>query len=253
MNLEGGGFCLKRSITHSMYSNVGNREVNEDAIGCKTSGDTYAFFLCDGLGGHGMGEIASSLAISAFESQFRNTKNASEFFCDAFQAAQDVIIAEQRERSAVNKMKTTAVIVQISNNKVNIGHIGDSRAYVFHRNRIKMRTLDHSIPQMLVLSGDINENEIRNHPSRSILLRVIGVEWNEPLYEISKPVPIRRADAILLCSDGFWELIDETTMCELLKESTSASEWLEKMKQVVFANGKDLNMDNNSAIAVWIR
>lgn len=243
---------MKRSISYSVYTNIGGREINEDALGYRFTDGSYCFFLCDGLGGHGMGEVASSTAIKVFESQLEKSINAKDYICNAFQAAEDIILAEQKKKNAINKMKTTAAIVLIGKNKVHIGHIGDSRIYVFYRKRVVMRTLDHSVPQMLALSGEIKETEIRNHPSRNILLRVIGVEWSEPMYEVASPIPLRKVDALLLCSDGFWELIDESTMCALLEVSNSASEWLERMRHTVVENGKKTNMDNNSAIAIWI-
>lgn len=244
---------MKRNITYSSYTDKGSREMNEDAIGYKVIGDRCCFLLCDGLGGHGMGEVASSLAIKAFECQFEEYDNPSEFLMNAFQAAQDIITAEQKAQHAINKMKTTAVIVSINNDRIHFGHIGDSRVYMFRRNRVVKRTVDHSVPQMLALSGEIKETEIRNHPNRNILLRVLGVEWNEPMYVISEPIPIRKIDAFLLCSDGFWELIDESDMCTMLKESNSVTEWMSRMRSLVESNGQGINMDNNSAIAVWIK
>ena len=136
---------------------------------------------------------------------------------------------------------------------VYIGHVGDSRAYVFHHGKVKTRTLDHSIPQMLVLSREIKESQIRNHPDRNIVLRVLGVEWEEPMYELKEPMHLKNGQAFLLCSDGFWELIEEKQMCDLLKRSASPEEWLMQMAQVVKTNGMGRNMDNYSAIAVWCK
>jgi len=84
-------------------------------------------------------------------------------------------------------------------------------------------------------------------------MRSMGVEWETPQYELMKPVPMRKCQAFLLCSDGFWELILEEEMCSLLKNSSSPEEWLEEMEKVVLKNGKDKNMDNYSAIAVWCK
>ena len=133
-----------------------------------------------------------------------------------------------------------------------IGYVGDSRGYVFRRNKVRTRTLDHSIPQMLALSGEIKESEIRHHPDRNILLRVIGIDWEEPMYALLPRVPLSKCQAFLLCSDGFWELIEEKTMCELLKKAGSVEEWLDSMVRVVRENGAGTDMDNNSAVAVWL-
>ena len=78
-----------------------------------------------------------------------------------------------------------------------------------------------------------------------------AVKWDEPMFDLMKPVPLKKCRAFLLCSDGFWELIEEKDMCALLKTSATVEDWLSSMVQVVKESGKDRNMDNFSAIAVW--
>lgn len=240
-------------ITYSTYTDKGGREINEDSIGVFQSAVNSGFVLCDGLGGHGMGDVASSLVVEVFKDQFYKTDDLVNFLGQAFLASQDILMAEQKTRGAEKKMKTTAVSLVTDENTAYIGHIGDSRVYVFYKNKVKTRTLDHSIPQMLVLSKEIKESEIRNHPERNIVLRVMGIEWEQPMYELMVPIPLKKCQAFLLCSDGFWELIEEKTMCEFLKKSSSVEQWLSEMAAEVKKNGFGKNMDNNSAIAVWCK
>ena len=237
------------NLTYSTFTDPGSRKVNEDSIGVCNNEENNCFILCDGLGGHGMGDVASLLVVDVFKSQFEKCHDCSEFLGSTFLAAQDVLMAKQSELHAERKMKTTAVSVVTDNKNAYIGHVGDSRLYIFSRNKVKRRTLDHSIPQMLVLSKDIKDSEIRNHPDRNVLLRVLGIDWEEPMYELIKPIPLKKCQAFLLCSDGFWELIEENEMCELLKKAKTVNEWLDNMVDVVRTNG---NMDNFSAIAVWL-
>ena len=238
-------------IKYATLTNKGNREVNEDSIGVESHNDMNCFVLCDGLGGHGMGDIASSLVRDVFVDQFSKTDDPVKFLGKTFMIAQDFLLAEQIERRSRNKMKTTCVALVTDDMTARIGHVGDSRLYIFRRNKVKRRTLDHSIPQMLVLAHEIKESEIRNHPERSTVMRSMGVEWETPQFELMEPIPLRKCQAFLLCSDGFWELIDEKQMCELLKRCASPEEWLSEMENIVKANGIDRNMDNYSAIAVW--
>ena len=240
-------------MTYSVFTDKGNRNVNEDSVGAFVKDDTGCFILCDGLGGHGMGDAASSLVVDVFKNRFNDVGAKSGFIGETFEIAQDMLLMEQKRIGAEKKMKTTGVSVITDGKNVYVGHIGDSRAYIFSKNKVKCRTLDHSIPQMLVLSGEIKESEIRNHPDRSALLRVIGVEWDEPMYEIMRPVSKRKCQAVLLCSDGFWELIDEDKMCELLRRSENVDEWLKMMVDIVKENGIGRDMDNYSAIAVWMQ
>ena len=114
------------------------------------------------------------------------------------------------------------------------------------------RTLDHSVPQMLVNMGQIKEKDIRFHEDRNRLLRVMGTEWRgERPYELDHMAVPKGEQALLLCSDGFWELIDEDRMTECLKQADSPENWLERMERIVCENGKEVDMDNYSAIAVW--
>lgn len=241
----------QHKVAYVTFTDRGCREINEDAVDVFEKDGKTCFVLCDGLGGHGMGDIASSLTVNVFKDIFENTEKIQDVLPRAFMAAQDILLSQQMERHAGNKMKTTACGVVVDQKKAYIGHVGDSRVYVFNKDQVKKRTLDHSIPQMLVLSGDLKESEIRHHPDRNIVLRVIGVEWEKPMYELEKTMPLYQCQAFLLCTDGFWELIDETEMCRTLKESDTPSIWMDKMVEIVRKNGEGTNMDNFSAIAVW--
>ena len=269
---------MHKTLTFSMVSNTGGRPVNEDAIGAFQGENTAGFILCDGLGGHGMGDKASELVKEVFLDCLKKIQKPGSFSAADLQAttfyekttsenmdlpaissllptsftlAQEALLAEQKRLNAESKMKTTAVAFVTDGKMVYIGHVGDSRLYIFRRNKVKFRTLDHSVPQMLVKSCEIKESEIRNHPDRNRLLRALGLETDRQLYELQEPYPLRKCQAFLLCSDGFWELIEEEKMCSFLKKAESADEWLRLMNEEVQKNGAGKNMDNNSAIAVW--
>jgi len=238
-------------MDHFLYSNIGNRPVNEDSVGFSINGDKKCYILCDGLGGHGMGDAASRLVVNKIEEYFERVDgDVVNFLGDAFYYAQKELMKKQKELNATAKMKTTCVALVTDDSTAYIGHIGDSRLYIFSHNKVYKRTLDHSIPQMLVLSHEIKEKEIRNHPDRNIVLRVMGIEWDEPKYELMEPIGLNKCDAFLLCSDGFWELIEEKDMLECLKKAQSAEEWINLMAEIVNANGANVNMDNNSAIGI---
>lgn len=242
---------MSMTLSYAVFTNAGDRAVNEDSVGVFHKEKSSCFVLCDGLGGHGMGDVASQLCCAVFEDQFAKIGDPKDFLDKAFLASEDILMAEQKARRARHKMKTTAVAVVTDDQNAYIGYVGDSRLYLFRRNKVKMRTLDHSIPQMLVLSKEIKEHQIRNHPDRNILLRVLGVDWDEPMYETIPAYPLKKCQAFLLCSDGFWELIEEKEMCALLKKARSVEEWLHQMQQIVKVNGEGRNMDNYSAIAIW--
>ncbi len=242
-------------ISFATLSENGGREVNEDAIEILSKNGQFLFALADGLGGHGHGEIASRTVVEEAVKSFPEinsdlTKNTLGML---FDNSQKVLLEKQKELHKSREMKTTLALLCLKDCKTFWGHVGDSRIYGFSKNKLAFRTLDHSIPQMLVLSGDIPERKIRNHPERSMLLRVMGVDWedNQP-YELSDIHEMSDFQAYLLCSDGFWELIDEKMMCKTLKKSGDVEEWLGLMKRIVEKNGAKKEMDNYSAIAVWV-
>lgn len=151
-------------------------------------------------------------------------------------------------------MKTTLVILEIEKERIRWGHIGDSRLYYFVNGRIRERTLDHSVPQMLVSAGEIKEKAIRHHPDRNRLLRVLGTDGDdEPVnYQESEVVKRTGGQAFLLCTDGFWELIEEKKMEAALKKASTPDQWIAAMQEIICKNGRGTNMDNYSAVAVWV-
>lgn len=239
-------------VTYSIYSDIGNRETNEDSVGEKHNENAYCFVLADGLGGHGRGEVASSLAVRTVLDSFDTGGTDPEFLGKCFEAAQETVLREQESSRELSDMKTTLVVMRIAAGMIQWGHIGDSRLYVFQSRKLKSHTPDHSVPQMLVASGEIKEKDIRFHEDRNRLLRVIGAEWGRRSYDLSEPVPVRKKQAFLLCSDGFWELILEKQMQKTLKSASSVQEWMDSMVAIVKEQGAGKNMDNNSAIAVWV-
>lgn len=239
-------------LTYKKFSEPGNREINEDCVGIAESGSSLCCVLCDGLGGHGRGEEASQLVVDEMLAYFRQSGNMIEEIGAAFEDAQQKLLAAQKVKGAKFEMKTTATMLVMNDKEIRWGHIGDSRVYFFKKGKYKARTIDHSVPQMLVLAKDIKEKEIRHHPDRNKLLRVLGIEWGANSYVVSKKIRRKEQMAFLLCSDGFWELIEEREMETLLRQSKDASAWVEAMAAVVRKNGEGKNMDNFSAIAVML-
>lgn len=240
-------------IEYKVYSNEGSREINEDRAGIALSDDSYCFAVADGLGGHGNGEIAAQAAINAVCTLFVEEGFSESFFERAFSAAQEAIISEQERMHAQSRMKTTLVILVVTGKKAIWAHVGDTRLYCFKRNKIKTRTIDHSVPQMLAISGEIKDSEIRHHPDRNRLMRVMGIHGESPRYDVGNAVKLSGEYHFLLCSDGFWELIDENEMEQCLKNSRNSESWIEKMTETVIANGLNTEMDNFTAIAVHVK
>lgn len=241
-------------MTYATVSCEGSREMNEDFVTVRAEGENLLLVAADGLGGHSKGEVASCLVATTISEEMSfEADNAEESLKLAMKTAQEKLLEKQIEEQEQHGMKTTAVAAAVVNGKVYMGHVGDSRGYVFLKSGKIRRTTDHSIPQLLALSGEIKEKDIRNHPQRSSLVRVFGVTWEREEYEFQSILDMADVKAILLCSDGFWELIHERRMKACMFGAKTAKQWLARMKKIVEKHGKGKQMDNYSAVAVLNR
>ena len=167
----------KRQLRIATYTDQGDRPVNEDALKTFEAEQKKILALCDGLGGHGMGDVASQLVVSqVIESLLDSqTEDLHKAISNSIEKAQEALRADQKKRHAQQKMKTTVAVAVVDQKKIYIAHIGDSRVYIFSKKKVLLQTRDHSVPQMLVDSKEIKLADIRFHPDRNILLKVMGI------------------------------------------------------------------------------
>lgn len=239
-------------LKYATVSKIGTRQCNEDYIRTSTVSNRNCFVVCDGLGGHKSGDVAAHIVGNTFIDEFFYCTDASDYLLNTFELAQKKIRFEQERQCIKGNMQTTAVCLIVDENIAYVGHVGDSRFYGFKIDKTYIRTQDHSIPQLLVKSGTIEESKIRNHPNRNMLLKALGDKSNEQLCDLLKPIDLDEYSALLLCTDGFWELITEDDMMSTLQNSNSVQEWLDKMTKIVENNGMNRDMDNYSAIALIV-
>ncbi|MCM1190289.1 MAG: protein phosphatase 2C domain-containing protein [bacterium] len=235
-------------ITYAISTFPGEREQNEDYAISGKRGDVSCFAVADGLGGHGRGEVASRLVCETAMRRFAEGGALEELF----ETAQRELMEKQKQERAIDAMKTTLNLLTVGPGEICWGHVGDTRTYYFKHNKLVCRTKDHSVPQMMVTMGEIKEEEIRHHADRNRLLRVMGIEWRTPQYVLEKALKPRKRQAFCMCTDGFWEYIEEKDMEKCLKTAGTVQEWLDAMNDVVKKNGAGEDMDNYTALAVWI-
>lgn len=238
-------------ISYSSITNKGDRQINEDSIGHYLGKDVGLFIVADGLGGHGSGDIASKYVVEQYLMQYNdNYHDSSErYFSSVFTSVQIGLLELQKK---MNKdLKSTAAAVFLTDKRLSICHVGDTRVYVFGKRKILFRTLDHSVPQMLASAGEIKEKNIRFHPDRNRLLRALGEESPVVDYDIySMNLSQNVVDGILICSDGFWEYVVEREMIRSLYKANSAEMWISDMEELVQKKGKEHTKDNYSAIGI---
>lgn len=235
-------------------SDKGERNYNEDSV-CILQGENgYFFVLCDGLGGHGGGDVASNLVTHCANGVFHaNSLDSETLLTQTVSVAQEELFQYQMQHHKESQCKTTIAMLSIQESRARWAHVGDSRVYVFQKHKLLTRTLDHSVPQMLVMQGEIKEKDIRHHEDRNRLIRVMGADREPPSIPISEPLGLKSPMAFLLCSDGYWEWILEKEMTTHLKTAKNAQDWLDCMTATVKKRGAGQGMDNFSAIGVIYR
>ena len=240
-------------IDFALTTNQGGREVNEDYVTVASHGGDMCFVLCDGLGGHDRGEVASQLVATHVAELFRCDGYTSDFFDQAFVSAQEKLLVLQEEQNVKDAMKTTLVVLVVTETQMCWAHIGDSRLYRFFNNgTMYERTKDHSMVQMLCNMGEITEDQIRVHEDRNKVLRVMGAPWGRRSYDKSAILECDGVQSFALMTDGFWEYIYEQEMMDCLHRTASAEDWLKTMEGIVRSRADLTKTDNYSVICVRI-
>jgi len=227
----------------------GGRNYNEDSVRYLERDGACTVVVSDGLGGHGGGLIASSVVAECITQEFlEDPKIDCDFIRQLFDKANAGVIEEQ---SPMLKMKSTGVALFINDGFAIWGHAGDSRLYHFVDRRLADRTLDHSMSQMAVFSGEITEDQIRHHDDRNRVLRAFGGDEHIKA-EISDPLSLESGfHAFLLCTDGFWEYVLESEMELDLADNNTPYDWLQAMVQRI-DNQAPKDNDNYTAAAVFV-
>lgn len=203
--------------------------------------------VCDGMGGHNSGEIASQMAIDAIVKAYYNSKGSIEnTLKKALITAHDKIKRFGEKNQEHARMGTTCTAVVIHNATLYVAQAGDSRAYLINNKRLKQLTKDHTYVQHLVDSGVITEAEKENHPNRNMVTMVLGTQ-NQfvPDTYVFKNA-FGPDDTLLLCSDGLYEYVNDQEL-----ESIIMSNNLEDAAQVLIDMAKKRGgHDNISVILV---
>ncbi len=194
------------------------RRDNEDSAFARAP----VFVVADGMGGAQAGEVASRLAIEAFEHGLPDDGSPEERLAARVREANQQIYERSRADRGRAGMGTTLTAAYVDDAHVAIAHVGDSRAYLFRDGTLQRLTQDHSLVDELVRRGKLTEEQAAEHPQRSIITRALGPE---PDVEVDTwTYPARPGDVILLCSDGLTSMISEEQVREVLGAHPSLDE-----------------------------
>jgi protein phosphatase len=176
------------------------------------------FVVADGMGGHAGGDVASSIAIGrmkALDQHYDSTDDAQATLQAAATTAAADLVRASKERPELAGLGTTlSAIIMVEDHAV-IGHIGDSRIYLYRDDALTQITTDHTFVQRLVDSGRITLEEARYHPRRSVLMRVLSDMDIAPDLDLFV-MPTRPGDRWLLCSDGLSGVVDDVHIAKAM-------------------------------------
>ena len=178
------------------------------------------FVVADGMGGHAGGDVASSIAIQRLEpldTSYPSTDDAQAALQAATTTAADDLIRAAKERPELAGLGTTVSAIIMVDEYAVIGHIGDSRIYLYRDDELTQITTDHTFVQRLVDSGRITPEEARYHPRRSVLMRVLSDMDNDPELDMFV-MPTQPGDRWLLCSDGLSGVVDELHIAKVMRQ-----------------------------------
>lgn len=201
--------------------------------------------VADGMGGHAGGDVASSIAvkhIAAHETQYQSVEEARTGLTELLQEANELIVEAVSNHPELAGMGTTADLVTMVDDKLVIGHIGDSRVYRYRDGELHQVTVDHTFVQRLVDAGRITPEEALVHPRRSVLMRVLGDVETEPDVD-TYVFDAVAGDRWLLCSDGLASYVDEHHIAEVMgRTAESSREVGDDLIQLALDNGAPDNV-----------
>jgi PPM family protein phosphatase len=186
------------------------RDHNED--GFLIDDDLRLFAVADGMGGHRGGEVASSTALEVLHSSFSDRHDLR----DAVVAANDAVFERSTGDEALRGMGTTLTAGVLGDDRETliVGHVGDSRAYLYRDSELRRVTTDHSLVEELMQAGELTEEEAEHDPRRSMITRAVGLERGVEVDLF--PIVLAPGDRLLFCSDGLTGMVGEDELAATL-------------------------------------
>jgi protein phosphatase len=250
------------------------RDHNEDCFGMETQikieetplGQTSSvrglYILCDGMGGHAGGEVASQMAVDTlkdyFQNQYPEGLPTAEILQDAILKANEAIYSENQQgvRSGVGRMGTTLVMALVVGHQVAVAHVGDSRLYRLTRTQgLQQVTVDHEVGQREIQKG-IDPELAYSRPDAYQLTQALGPREEQFVHPEVQFLEIEEDTVFIIASDGLTdnnllEIFCETQLAPLLKPETPLATAVDSL--IALANQHN-GHDNITAIVVraWV-
>ena len=202
------------------------------------------FCVCDGMGGHAAGEVASSIAVETIAKTAPSAADAAQLAA-AVEAANAAVIEAAVNGLGKPGMGCTATCAYLEGNTIAIAHVGDSRAYLLHEGTLIRVTRDHSYVEELVDAGEITADEARVHPNRSVITRALGSD--PAMYADHFCLNIEEGDRLILCSDGLSSMVPDGEIENIASKSSTAQICVDNLVDAALAAG---GHDNVTVVVV---
>lgn len=219
----------------SVKSDVGLvRETNQDSYCHRVYELGKPLHLCavaDGIGGYQAGEVASRLALEALTEEVGRALGAGQppeaALGEAMGVANRRIIKQGLTDPTCLGMGTTLTAVIIDGTRLHVGHVGDSRGYVFRHGSLQQITRDHSLVAELVRNGDLTEDEAEHHPQRNVLTQAFGADLR--VKADTSSLDLVDGDLLMLCTDGLTRTVPVREIEELLAAAGSLDQACDRL------------------------
>lgn len=232
------------------------RSHNEDSIAADA--EIGLAVLADGMGGYNAGEVASGIAVELIKTEMKkslegrrgelNGQDAERLITEHSTRANAAIYQASQSQPQYSGMGTTLVVALWHDNKVSVGHIGDSRLYRLRGGALEQVTRDHSLLQEQIDSGMITKEQARHSQNKNLVTRAVGID---PEVETEvHTYPVQAGDVYVLCSDGLNDMVTDQDI-ELTLSSLQANLPLAAQQLVQQANDNG-GRDNVSVILVRV-
>jgi PPM family protein phosphatase len=235
-------------VVGAMLSDVGLvRSVNEDSVTFVIPPESKApderagiLLVADGMGGHSAGEVASAIAAEVVRRCFFELKGAvPDILSTALALANKAIFDHSQAHPECSGMGTTCTVLAIQANKIWLGHVGDSRAYLLRGGNLQQLSEDQTLVAKMVREGSMTAEEAKTSEHSNVVLQALGTSpevhpdiWRDGL-------PLVAGDTLILCSDGLHGLVDDIVIAEIAGRYSPTEACQELIKHALQAGGHD--------------
>ena len=199
------------------------RYSNQDAVAGKVISDVLAWtVVCDGMGGSNGGDIASKIAVTRISeiiekiNQVIAEDDVLSIMKDAVRSANRIIFEKAENDEILHGMGTTVVLAVVFKSNLYVLHAGDSRAYILTDSGIQQISVDHSVVQEMVDSGEITSKEARHHLQKNIITRALGIGSTIKLD--CNIINLKNNDVVLICTDGLSNHLEDNEIYKIFQK-----------------------------------